>query len=70
MMGQPIEEPVEANEDREDALTEDLVNLWDISLRDHVRREALDVMCHTPVIHSTTTIVICSDTTVMYRAHC
>ena len=39
-MGQPAEEPINANEEREDSLTEDLVNLWKISLRDHVCRES------------------------------
>lgn len=40
-MGHLAKEPIQANGDGEDVLTEDVINLWDISLRDHIWREAL-----------------------------
>lgn len=40
-MGQPTDKPVQANEEREAKLTQDSVNLWNISLREDIWREAL-----------------------------
>lgn len=38
---QLTKESIQANEEREDTLTEDHINLWDISLKEHIQREAL-----------------------------
>lgn len=40
-MGRPTNEPVQWIDEREEALTKDFTNLWEISVRDYRWREAL-----------------------------